>query len=492
MKVKNKSIKYNFIMNVILTISSLIFPLVTFPYITRVLLPEGTGNIAFANSIVSYFSMFAMLGIPTYGIRACAKARDDKDELSRIVQEIFIINAITTFAVCFVFIIMVLNVPVLNKEKELLLICGLYLLLNMLGVEWLYKGLECYKYITLISLAFKALGTLAMFLMVHHKSDYLIYALIAVIANAGYGLFNFIHARQYIFSHKILKYNFKRHYKPIITFFAMSVAVVIYTNLDVVMLGIMKGPIEVGYYDIAVKIKIILVNIVTALGAVVLPRVSYYIEKKNMKDFYNIITKAFELVAVISLPLMVYFIIMADNSILVLAGNQYFNSISVMKIIMPTLVLIGFSNLLGIQILIPLGKENIVVRSEVIGAFINVILNFGLITRFGASGAAIGTLAAEGAVLVIQYKYLKHIIKPVWKDIQMKKILLALFVGIIILLSLKSIINFELFIELVITSVVFFSVYGFILRILKEPITVLAEKTIVENLKGRRMNSKCL
>lgn len=491
MKVKNKSIKYNFIMNVILTISSLIFPLVTFPYITRVLLPEGTGNIAFANSIVSYFSMFAMLGIPTYGIRACAKVRDNKDELSKTVQEIFIINGITTFAVCIIFVIMVLNVPVLNKEKELLLICGLYLLLNMLGVEWLYKGLECYTYITVISMTSKAIGTLAMFLLVHHKSDYLVYALVAVVANAGYGVFNFIHARQYIFRRKIESYNFKRHFKPIMTFFTMSVAVVIYTNLDVVMLGILKGPIEVGYYDIAVKIKVILVNIVTALGAVVLPRVSYYVEKKNMKDFYNIITKAFELVAVISLPLMVYFVIMADNSILVLAGNQYLESINAMMIIMPTLVLIGFSNLLGIQILIPLGKENIVVRSEVIGAVINIILNFSLIPHLGAAGAAIGTLVAEGAVLAVQYRYLKNMIKPVWKDIQVKKIGIALFIGIIILICLKSILNFELIIELVITSIFFFTIYAFVLRVLKEPITVLVERIIMEKVKGRRMNSKC-
>lgn len=485
MKLKNKSIKYNFIMNVILTISSLIFPLVTFPYITRVLLPEGTGNIAFANSIVSYFSMFAMLGIPTYGIRACAKARDNKDEFSRIVQEIFIINAITTFAVCLVFVFMVLNIPVLKQEKELLLICGLYLILNMLGVEWLYKGLECYTYITVISLTFKAIGTLAMFLLVHHKSDYLEYALIAVVANTGYGLFNFIHARQYIFRRKIEHYDFKRHLRPIITFFAMSVAVVIYTNLDVVMLGVLKGPIEVGYYDIAVKIKIILVNIVTSLGAVVLPRVSYYIEKKNMEDFYGIIAKAFELVAVISLPLMAYFIIMADNSILVLAGGQYYKSINAMKIIMPTLVLIGFSNLLGIQILIPLGKENIVVRSEIIGAVINVILNFSLIPRLGASGAAVGTLVAEGVVLVIQYNYLKSKIKPVWRDIQVKKITLALFVGITMLVCLKSILNFELIIELVITSVVFFAIYALILRILDEPMIALVTKTIMVKIRRK-------
>lgn len=487
MKLKDRSIKYNFVMNVILTISSLLFPLITFPYITRVLLPEGTGSIAFANSIVLYFSMFAMLGIPTYGIRACAKVRDNKEELSRVVQEIFIINIITTITVCVVFIILVYNIPILKLEKKLMLICGLYLIFNLLSVEWLYKGLECYTYITKISLIFKLLGTIAIFLFIHHKADYLTYALIAVISNTGYGLFNFYHAKKYIFDNRKKCYDFKRHIIPIMTFFAMSVSVVIYTNLDVVMLGVIKSSKDVGYYDIAIKIKIILVNIVTALGTVVLPRVSYYIEKQKMKKFYSIITKSFELVAVISIPLMIYFIIMADSSILILAGDQYRESIKVMKLIMPTLVLIGFSNLLGIQILIPLGKESIVVRSEVIGAIVNVALNLCLIPRLGASGAAIGTVAAEAAVLIIQYKYLENLIQPVWRDIEAKKILFALLISSILLVGLRFFLNMNIIMELFITAAVYFSIYALILIILKEQLALSLVKLIMSKVKRREV-----
>ena len=478
MKVKERSIKYNFIMNVILTISSLIFPLITFPYITRVLLPDGTGSIAFANSIVIYFSMFAMLGIPTYGIRACAKVRDNKDELSRVVQEIFIINIITTTIVCLFFVFAVFNIPILKQNKELMLISGLYLIFNLFSFEWFYKGLECYTYITKISLIFKLLGTILIFLFVHHKTDYLSYAFISVISNTGYGIFNFYHVKKYIFYKTEKYYDFNRHIIPIMTFFAMSVAVVIYTNLDVVMLGLIKNTQEVGYYDIAIKIKIILVNIVTALGAVVLPRVSYYIEKHKIEDFYSIITKSFELVSVVSIPLMIYFIIMADSSILVLAGDQYRESIKVMKVIMPTLVIIGFSNLLGIQILIPLEKEKIVVRSELIGAIVNVTLNIYFIPRLGAFGAAIGTLAAESAVLIIQYKYLQKMIRPVWKNIEIKKIFVALSVSIPLLICIKLFLNTSLLLELIISSVVFFTSYIVILTVLKESLTV----TIIDSL----------
>ncbi len=486
MELKTKSIKYNFIMNIILTVSSLIFPLITFPYITRVLLPEGTGRIAFANSVVSYFSMFSMLGIPTYGIRACAKVRDDRDELIRTVQEIWLINVITTIIVCFVFVLAVLNVQILRQDMFLMLICGLAIILNMFGMEWLYKGLESYSYITIRSVLFKAVGTLFMFLMVHKKSDYLIYAIIAVLANTGYGILNFIHACPYIFGKSIKKYNFKRHFKPIIIFFAMSVAVVIYTNLDIVMLGILKDSKEVGYYDIAVKIKVILVNIVTALGAVVLPRVSYYIEKKRWEDFYNIISKAFELVAVISIPLMVYFIVMAKSSILVLAGNEYLSAVPAMKLVMPTLVLIGFSNLLGIQILIPMGKEMVVVRSEVIGAVINIIMNLLMIPQLGALGAAIGTLMAESAVLFVQYMYLKDVVKSSSKDIEIKKVLAGMFISIIALAIVKSLNISWPFVELLVTASAFFASYGAALIILKEPLMMMTLKTVKEKLGNRR------
>ena len=487
MKLKNRSIKYNFIMNVILTISSLLFPLITFPYITRVLLPEGTGSIAFANSVVLYFSMFAMLGIPTYGIRACAKVRDNEEELSRVVQEIFIINTATTICSYVILILMINILPILKLEKELILICSLYLILNLLSVEWLYKGLECYTYITKVSLVFKAIGTIAIFLFVHHKADYLRYALIAVISNTGYGLFNFYHAKKYIFGNRIKDFDFKRHAKPIMNFFAMSVAVVIYTNLDVVMLGIIKNSEEVGYYDIAIKIKVILVNIVTALGAVVLPRVSYCIEKQKMKDFYNIIIKSFELVAVISIPLMVYFAVMADNSIIVLGGEQYHRSIEVMKIIMPTLIIIGFSNLIGIQILIPFGKEGIVVKSEVIGAIVNIILNCCLIPRIGASGAAVGTLAAEAAVLIIQFKYLKNMIQPVWRYIEVKKIFTALLISTTLLICLKSLLSLNIILELIITAAAYFSIYALILILLKEQVILSLTKTIISKFIGREV-----
>ena len=226
------SIKKNFIMNVILTASSLIFPLITFPYVSRILLPEGTGRVAFVLSIISYFSMVASLGIPTYGIRACAQVRDDQEKLSQTVQEIFIINACMTGLVYIAYFLSILMVEHLRQEKALFFLCGSTLFFNLIGMEWLYKALEQYQYITVRSLIFKAISVVLMFLMVQSPDDCIRYGFLSILADVGSNTFNFIHARKFISMAPRKHYNFRQHMKPILIFFAFSASVTIYKYLD--------------------------------------------------------------------------------------------------------------------------------------------------------------------------------------------------------------------------------------------------------------------
>ncbi|MFQ7289518.1 MAG: oligosaccharide flippase family protein [Lacrimispora saccharolytica] len=291
---KVKSVKFNFIMNSILMASSMIFPIITYPYVSRILQPEGIGTVSFANSVITYFSMFAQLGVPTYGIRACAKVRDDKEKLSRTVQEIMLINLVTCLIVYFAFGISLYLVPQFRQEKLLYVIMGSLILFNTIGVEWLYKGLEQYSYITVRSIIFKFIALIAMFLLIREKEDYIIYGGITIFAAAGSNVLNFINLRKYIFLRPVGAYDFRQHIKPISIFFAMSIATTVYTNMDNVMLGFIRGTTENGYYDAAVKIKNILVSFVTSLGTVLLPRVSYYIEIGEKKEFYRIAKKSFK------------------------------------------------------------------------------------------------------------------------------------------------------------------------------------------------------
>lgn len=185
---KTKSLKLNFIMNTILTMSQFIFPLITFPYVSRILLPEGTGKVSFATSVVSYFAMFAQLGIPTYGIRACAKIRDNREKLTKTVQELFIINFTMSLIAYVALFGAIALVPRLQQDKSLFLIVSLTILFNAIGMEWLYKALEQYTYITIRSIIFKFIALVAMFALIHQKSDYVIYGGISILAASALSL----------------------------------------------------------------------------------------------------------------------------------------------------------------------------------------------------------------------------------------------------------------------------------------------------------------
>ena len=479
---KEHSVTFNFIMNFILTASAFIFPLITFPYVSRVLLPAGNGKIASATAVITYFSMVSMLGIPTYGIRACAQVRDDKEKLSRTVQEILFINVIMTVLVYAAFGASLYLVPKFAEDRILLLVISTTILLNMIGVNWLYSALEEYAYITVISLIFKVLGVILMFLFVHDTGDYIIYGGITVVSNVGSYLFNFLRLGKYITLKPVGNYNFRKHLKPIGIFCAMTVATSIYTNLDIIMLKFISGDDQAGYYNAAVKIKTIVTSLVTSIGTVLLPRLSYYIEKGMQEEFKRMASKALGFVALMSLPLTVYFTMFADESIGLLSGTAYQPAAWPMRLIMPTVIFIGLSNILGMQILVPTDREGEVLTSMIAGAVIDLILNLLLIPKFGASGASIGTLAAELTVVLVQMRVLKGFLAEVKKDFKIFYYIIGLlpasFAAWAAGNALAPVVNemFSLekscFAVLAATAALFFGIYGILLLLFKEPITM--------------------
>lgn len=484
MENKEKSLKKNFCMNAILTMSQFIFPLITFPYVSRILLAEGTGKVSFATSIISYFAMFAQLGIPTYGIRACAQVRNDKKKLSKTAQEIFIINIIMSILAYIVFFIALCNVPRLKDEKTLLIIVSATIFFNAIGMEWLYKALEQYTYITIRSVIFKFIALIAMFLLIHQQSDYIIYGAISIFASSASNIFNFFNVHKYISLRPVGEYNFKQHLKAVSVFFALSCAATIYVNLDTVMLGFMKTNVDVGYYNAAVKIKTILVSIVTSLGTVLLPRASYYVEHGLKEDFYRITKKAINFVFLVATPLMLYFMFFAKEGIFFLSGNTYGGAIVPMQIIMPTLFFIGLTNIMGMQILVPLGKENIVLYSEIVGVVVDLAINYILIPKYASAGAAIGTLVAEIAVWIVQYIYLRKQIKDAYKNVRYGILILALFLGSIASLWVKKVFSGS-FIVLLNSAILFFGVYFIVLTIAKEPLIYQIEEGLLTKLKKK-------
>ena len=471
-------------MNSILTMSSFIFPLITFPYVSRILLPEGTGKVSFATSVISYFAMFAQLGIPTYGIRACAKVRDNRKELTKTAQEIFGINIVMTLLAYAVFVVALITVPRLQQDKTLFLIVSTTMIFNAIGMEWLYKALEQYTYITIRSIIFKFVALVAMFLLIHEKSDYVIYGGISILASSASNVFNFVNVHRYIGFRPVGQYDFKRHLKPITVFFAMSCATTVYTHLDTVMLGFMTTDADVGYYNAAVKIKTILVSIVTSLGTVMLPRASYYVEHGMKEEFHRITCKAINFVFLLATPLMVYFMLFAKEGIFFLSGDAYAGSIAPMQLIMPTLLFIGLSNIMGIQILVPLGKEKVVLYSEIAGAVVDLIINWILIPSMASAGAAIGTLVAEAVVTVWQYVALRDTVADAYKRVRYIPIILGIVLGSLASVWTKTLGMYEFF-TLALSAVIFFGIYGIVLIVAKEPLTLEIVKQVFGKLKNK-------
>lgn len=404
---KNKSILKNFIYNILLTLLNLLFPIITFPYISRVLGAEGVGKVTFVTSIVNYFLIFATLGIPNYGVREIAKNSNDKKEVSKIFSEILVINIISSLASCILYFLMILSLGFFKQERILYVVVGLSLVLNVFSIDWMYRGLENYKYITRRSIIFKMLSIVLLFVLVRAKQDYVKYAIISVIALSGANIVNVLTSRKYIdFSFKNL--NLTRHLKSIFILLSTEVAINIYVNLDSTMVGIISGNKHLGYYTAAIKINKIIATMVTSLGIVLMPRLSYYIKQGMKEEFEKLITKSVQYILFIGLPAVVGLFILSPQIVRLFSGNEFTPAILAMRITTPIVLFLGISNLTGIQLLIPLGKEKKLFYAVIIAAIVNFTLNLILIPMFQQNGAAISTTIVEIVVALIQLYFVRE------------------------------------------------------------------------------------
>ena len=292
---KEKSLNKNMIMSTILTISNFIFPLITYSYVARIISPSGIGKVAFVNSVLSYFIYIATLGIPSYGLRECAKLRNDKEKLSKTFQELLIINLVSTMFAYILLFIVIISVNKLYNYKILFLIMSSQIFLNSIGVEWLYQALEEYSYITIRSVFFKVIGVLLTFILIKSPDDILLYGFLTIFAASANYICNFINIHKYITFKKFKNYNLKKHFKPIFSLLTASIIISIYANFDIVMLGFISSEYEVGLYNAALKIKSILLSLSTAITAVMIPRISYYIQKKDEKGINKLLIKSLQI-----------------------------------------------------------------------------------------------------------------------------------------------------------------------------------------------------
>lgn len=406
-----KSLKVNAVLNAIKTLMNVIFPLISFPYVSRILMPEGIGKVNFSLSIISYFAIIASLGIEHYGAREAAKKRDNKIELSQFVKEVFIINLFSTFVAYILLTCAIFFVPKLSDYRLLLIVTGSSILFTTIGMNWLYVAEEDYFYITVRTIAFQILSLILLFIFVRSKDDYIKYAGITVIANCGSNLLNLFHSRKYLDFRTGLSLGLAEHIKPIMIFFASCAASTLCSSLDTTMLGGIKGDWDVGIYSSACKINRIVLGIVISVSSVLLPRLSYYYEKNEIEKYKELVYKGFNFLFVIALPCAVGLSLLSDTVINIFVGKKFEGSIIPMVIMNSTIVIIGLSSYISGQILNPTNNEKWCLISVCTGALINFGVNLLLIPRFGVIGAAIATVISELIIACIQLGVAKRFIQ---------------------------------------------------------------------------------
>ena len=433
-----RSVKANFIYSLINTVSGFVFPLITFPYVSRILQADGIGEVNFYNSIINYVILLTGLGIPVYGIREIAKVRDKKNDLEQTLAEILslhlilnVIGYVAIFAIC-IFIDQIGN-------AELFLLLSLTLFLNTIGCGWFYSGVEDFKYIAVRSIIVRTISVILLFLLVRDKQDLIFYGVYNVFVSGGSNILNFFRLRNYISLNELkkLKLNLIKHIKPASSIFILNLITSIYINLDKVMLGFIKGSTAVGYYTSASQISHILLTAVSVLGSVMLPRASNLIQNNNIEEFFRLSEKSYHFILLLSLPIALGCIALAPDLIYLFCSSSYEPAINTLRLLAPVVIAIGMSNQIGMQILYPLGKVKLITISTGVGALTNIVLNLLLIPILAQNGAAIATLCAEFSVTITQIVITREIIPYKFISVKNFKYLGAAIIMLFVCLFLK-------------------------------------------------------
>lgn len=407
-------IRKNTFLGLVLSGIGTLYPMLVFLYVARILHPAGIGEVQFASSYVAYFSLFTGLGMSIYGHRAVAERRFSPEKLSRLTAELMILRLFSGILAWGLFF---LSTLILRQRTDdngmILMIYSAGILMAIPECSWLYRGMEDYSPMVWISAGARIFGIAAILLLVHSPSDIHTYAWISVLVPfmASLGeLFlaekkwhlGIVRECRKILSSEMLFMACLKHLRPLALFLLMSCAVTIYGHTDVVMLNLMTGDQHmVGLYTCAAKLKGLLPMLTGALWAAALPKSADLWQKQDIPAFRELAGKSFHVVTVITIPLALYFCLFAEPWIHIIGGKEYLDAAQTMRFLLPAVIAIGYSNIIGGQMLIPMGQERKLFYAELIGAVSNIALNALLIPLWSASGAAIATVLSEILVTVV-------------------------------------------------------------------------------------------
>lgn len=402
------SIKKNYLYNLIYQVLVMILPLITVPYVSRVLLPHGVGTFAYTASIVSYFSFLGILGIDTYGNKLIAMSRDDKRKMSENFFSLYFLQLMLTMTSLIVYIITAIFF--IQQDRSIALIQTISLLGTVFDCSWFFFGIELFKKIVTRNIIIKLLSLVAIFILVKQPSDLPVYTVIMCLSVFLSSLIMWVYLKGRIMIVRVSFRQIMTHLKPSMIYFIPGIALQVYFVLNKTMIGIVANNSEVGIFDYADKIRMMALSVVTSLGTVMLPRMAHTFAVGKIEKAKEYLLKSLDFSTLLAIPLMFGVAAIAKEFIPWYMGEHFLKSIVVLIILAPTIVLMAWSGVFGTQYLLPLGKMKAYTASVYAGAIVNFGANLLLIKPFGSIGASFATLAAEVVVTLVQLYYVRTLI----------------------------------------------------------------------------------
>jgi O-antigen/teichoic acid export membrane protein len=400
--------KKNYLFNLLLSVANILFPIISFPYVSRTLGPTGVGKVQFIISLATYFSLVAALGIPIYGIREIAKYKDSRTNLSSTFSELIIIYFITSSILTLVYLGLIAFVPYFGPDRPLFFASTLLVILGFTSIDWLYAGLEQFKVIAIRSVLIRTLSLALMFIFIRNASNYYAYLMIIIFTTLSGNLVNVLLLKKNVnFTFRGLA--FKRHFAPLLFIFGTTIATSMYTMLDTVLLGFLADDKSVGLYSAAVKLSKIAIPVVTSLGIILVPKLSKSILDNDVSATQELLDKSFDFIAFFSIPLGFGLALLAPELITAFSSSTFLEGTRAMQVLATLPFLIGFGYFFGFQVLLPGGKDKEMLISVIGGVLACLVLNFLLVPHYKHFGASLANVGSEAVVtLIFIYFAKKH------------------------------------------------------------------------------------
>lgn len=422
--------------------SGYIFPFIVYPYISRVLGVSNIGICNFTDSVIDYFILISMMGMSTVGVREIAKCNGDKKKLDSTFSELLSLNAMLTVVALLIFVICVCLIPKLNEYKQFMYIGALKIISNFLLINWFFQGLEEFKYVTIRTILIKCLYVVCIFIFVRHISDSLTYYLLMTLTIAANAIVNIVYSRRFVKFH----FTFKIPIQSFKSCFALGVYQVLtsmYTTFNVIYLGFVCNEVEVGYYTTATKLQNIILSLYTAFSAVMLPRLSSIIAKNDISQYRELVGKSINVLFVMILPLTYFTYVFSPEIVRLISGAGYEGAALPLRIISPLLLLIGYDQILVVQVLLSLKKEKAILINSTLAAFVGLVLNVVLVSTYKSVGSSVILVLSELVVMIsAQYFVKKYIHCGFPVKMFVKRSMVYLFVFVICICSKTLISNY--------------------------------------------------